>query len=96
MGIAVRPLSERRGVLLTAHRATNVDSPARLAELVSLVKGLAAAHGPVLFPMHPRTRDRLVTAGWLDDLLATDGLDIVEPLPYASLLDRAVDQSPSR
>jgi UDP-N-acetylglucosamine 2-epimerase (non-hydrolysing) len=86
MGIAVRPLSERRGVLLTAHRATNVDSPERLAELVSLVKGLAAAHGPVLFPMHPRTRNRLGTAGWLDDLLATDSLDIVEPLPYASLL----------
>jgi UDP-N-acetylglucosamine 2-epimerase (non-hydrolysing) len=86
MGIPVRPLSERSGVLLTAHRATNVDSTARLAELVSLVKGLAAAHGPVLFPMHPRTRDRLVTSGWLDDLLATDGLDVVEPLPYASLL----------
>ena len=86
MGIPVRPLSERRGVLLTAHRATNVDAPVRLAELVSLVKGLASAHGPVLFPMHPRTRDRLASAGWLDDLLATDGLDVVEPLPYASLL----------
>ena len=86
MGIPVRPLSERRGVLLTAHRATNVDTPARLAELVSLVRGLAVAHGPVLFPMHPRTRDRLVTAGWLDELLTTDGLDIVEPLPYPSLL----------
>jgi UDP-N-acetylglucosamine 2-epimerase (non-hydrolysing) len=86
MGIPVRPLSERRGVLLTAHRATNVDTPARLAELVGLVKGLAAQHGPVLFPMHPRTRDRLTTAGWLDDLCATEGLDIVEPLPYSSLL----------
>jgi UDP-N-acetylglucosamine 2-epimerase (non-hydrolysing) len=86
MGIPVRPLSDRRGVLLTAHRATNVDSPARLAELVTLVKALAALHGPVLLPMHPRTRDRLVSAGWLDDLEATDGLDICEPLPYASLL----------
>ncbi|MDX6204948.1 MAG: hypothetical protein QOF39_1005 [Frankiales bacterium] len=86
MGIPVRPVSERRGVLLTAHRATNVDAPARLAELVALVKGLASAHGPVLFPMHPRTRDRLVSAGWFDDLAATGGVDIVEPLPYPSLL----------
>jgi UDP-N-acetylglucosamine 2-epimerase (non-hydrolysing) len=86
MGIPVRPLSERRGVLLTAHRATNVDSPERLAELVSIVRGLAAQHGPVLLPLHPRTRDRLVTAGWLAELEATDGLDICEPLPYASLL----------
>jgi UDP-N-acetylglucosamine 2-epimerase (non-hydrolysing) len=86
MGIPVRPLSQRRGVLLTAHRATNVDTPARLAELVSIVQGLAERHGPVLFPMHPRTRDRLVRAGWLEDLVATDGLDIVEPLPYPELL----------
>ncbi len=86
MGIPVRPLEDRRGVLLTAHRATNVDTPSRLAELVALVKGLAASHGPVLFPMHPRTRDRLATVGWLDDLAETDGLDIVEPLPYPSLL----------
>jgi UDP-N-acetylglucosamine 2-epimerase (non-hydrolysing) len=53
---------------------------------VTLVKGLAVAHGPVLFPMHPRTRDRLAGADWLDDLAATDGLDIVQPLPYPSLL----------
>jgi UDP-N-acetylglucosamine 2-epimerase (non-hydrolysing) len=86
MGIPVRPLADRRGVLLTAHRATNVDSPERLAELVTIVTGLAAQHGPVLLPLHPRTRDRLVRAGWLADLEATDGLDICEPLPYPSLL----------
>jgi UDP-N-acetylglucosamine 2-epimerase (non-hydrolysing) len=87
MGIPVRPVAERAGVLLTAHRATNVDNPARLAELVRLVQGLAAEHGPVLFPMHPRTRDRLRTAGRLDGLVATDDLTVVEPLPYPELLD---------
>jgi UDP-N-acetylglucosamine 2-epimerase (non-hydrolysing) len=87
MGITVKPVATRTGVLITSHRATNVDSPVRLAELVRLVKGLAAEHGPVLFPMHPRTRDRLVSAGWLDDLASTGGLTIVEPLPYPELLE---------
>ena len=36
------PVAERAGVLLTAHRATNVDDPVRLAELVTLVGELAA------------------------------------------------------
>lgn len=90
----VRPTSpaRRRGVLLTAHRATNVDDPARLAELVAVVRGLAEAHGPVLFPVHPRTEARLRDGGhWpvLADLL---GPGLVEPLGYLDLL-RAVSGS---
>ena len=42
---------------------------------------------PALFPMHPRTRERLhATAGVngsLWDDLATEGMSIVEPLGYA-------------
>jgi len=52
-------------VLVTAHRAGNVDEPARLAQLVDLV--LAVPH-PVVFPLHPRTRARLEAAGLLDRL----------------------------
>lgn len=87
-GARRRPLTDRRGLLLTAHRATNVDDPARLTELVALVRGLAAAHGPVVFPVHPRTRDRLSAHGWWEDLSAVSGLELLEPLPYAELLDR--------
>ena len=47
-----------RYVLLTLHRAENVDDPARLASLVSgLDVGL-----PVIFPVHPRTRATLAAA----------------------------------
>lgn len=63
-GVVRRPLAERSGVVLTAHRATNVDDP---AQLVALVHGLAAAVGPVVFPVHPRTRRALEAAGrWAD------------------------------
>ena len=81
--VAVR---DRSGVLVTAHRATNVDDPARLAELVSLVRRLAERHGGVLFPVHPRTRDRLRTAGRWDELDSAPGVRLVEPLGYVELL----------
>jgi UDP-N-acetylglucosamine 2-epimerase (non-hydrolysing)/UDP-GlcNAc3NAcA epimerase len=52
-------------VLATAHRAGNVDDPARLRALVDL---LVAVPDRVVLPLHPRTRARLVAAGWLEEL----------------------------
>ena len=66
-------------LLLTAHRAGNVDDPARLRALVELVKALP---GPVLFPIHPRTRMRLTEAGLARQLDGRDGLRLTEPLGY--------------
>lgn len=85
-GVAVRPVGERAGVLLTAHRATNVDDPGRLLELVDLVRRLGAEHGPVTFPLHPRTRDRLTRAGLLEEVSGAAGVLVCEPLPYEELL----------
>jgi UDP-GlcNAc3NAcA epimerase len=48
-----------RYILLTLHRAENVDHPERLA---AIVDGLAVAL-PVIFPVHPRTRGALDRAG---------------------------------
>jgi UDP-GlcNAc3NAcA epimerase len=66
-------------LLLTAHRAGNVDDPARLRALVELIHALPA---PVLFPVHPRTRARLVDAGLLGELERSHGLTLTEPLGY--------------
>jgi UDP-GlcNAc3NAcA epimerase len=66
-------------LLLTAHRAGNVDDPARLRALLALVEALPA---PVLFPIHPRTRARLAQAGLERDLDRIDGLRLTEPLGY--------------
>src|SRR6476469_10140001 len=49
-------------VLVTAHRAGNVDDPARLERLVALLEALT---GPVVLPLHPRTRARLEAGGQL-------------------------------
>jgi UDP-N-acetylglucosamine 2-epimerase (non-hydrolysing)/UDP-GlcNAc3NAcA epimerase len=64
-------------LVATAHRAGNVDDPERLERLVRL---LLAVPGPVVLPLHPRTRARLETAGLLEELEA--GVRIVPPLGY--------------
>ncbi len=55
-------------LLLTAHRAGNVDDPERLRALVELSRRCPT---PVLFPLHPRTRARLREAGLLERAGAT-------------------------
>ncbi len=64
-------------VLATAHRAGNVDDPARLERLAEL---LLAVPGPVVLPLHPRTGARLQAAGLRERLAA--GVHIVPPLGY--------------
>jgi UDP-N-acetylglucosamine 2-epimerase (non-hydrolysing) len=85
-GVPRIPVEDRRGVLITAHRATNVDDPVRLAELVTLVRQLGDELGPVVFPVHPRTHARLEDAGLLSVVAASPGVDLLEPLPYEDLL----------
>jgi UDP-GlcNAc3NAcA epimerase len=79
-------LAENLGVqphqylLLTAHRAGNVDDPARLTKLMDLLRALPP---PVVFPVHPRTRTRLQAIGLWDELIEMAGMYVTEPLGYA-------------
>jgi UDP-N-acetylglucosamine 2-epimerase (non-hydrolysing)/UDP-GlcNAc3NAcA epimerase len=66
-------------LLLTAHRAGNVDDPQRLQALVELIEALPA---PVVLPLHPRTAARLEEFGLRGRLEAIEGLRIGEPLGY--------------
>jgi UDP-GlcNAc3NAcA epimerase len=66
-------------LLLTAHRAGNVDDPDRLRALVELI---AALPGAIVFPMRPRTLARLSAAGLLDALEGDERVRVLEPLGY--------------
>lgn len=63
-----------RYLLATAHRAGNVDDPARLRALVDVLTGMPL---PVVLPLHPRTGARLRAAG-----LSLDGVITAPPLGY--------------
>jgi UDP-N-acetylglucosamine 2-epimerase (non-hydrolysing)/UDP-GlcNAc3NAcA epimerase len=77
-GAVVERLGLERGayLLATAHRAGNVDDPERLRALVALLRGV---DGPVVLPLHPRTRARLEAADLLGSL---DGVVLAPPLGY--------------
>jgi UDP-N-acetylglucosamine 2-epimerase (non-hydrolysing)/UDP-GlcNAc3NAcA epimerase len=66
-------------LLLTAHRAGNVDDPERLRALIELIEALPK---PVVLPLHPRTAMRLQEFGLRERLDAIDGLRVSEPLGY--------------
>jgi UDP-N-acetylglucosamine 2-epimerase (non-hydrolysing)/UDP-GlcNAc3NAcA epimerase len=68
-------------VLVTAHRAGNVDDPARLRRLVDLVLALPV---PAVLPLHPRTRARLADAGWLTELEQATHVRLQPPLGYVA------------
>lgn len=65
-------------VLLTLHRAENVDDPMRLAALL----GMLALDRPVLFPVHPRTRTSMERAG----LTPPANVRVMEPVGYLAML----------
>ena len=74
---------ERGGYLVaTAHRAGNVDDPGALARLAELLRVAAERHGPLVFPVHPRTRERLDRAGLLRGLDSAPGIRLCESLGY--------------
>ncbi|MGB3951668.1 MAG: UDP-N-acetylglucosamine 2-epimerase (non-hydrolyzing) [Solirubrobacterales bacterium] len=70
-------------ILLTAHRAANVDDPERLAALVELIESLRL---PVVFPVHPRTAARLAEFGLGDRLRDATGVTLLPSLGYGETI----------
>ncbi len=69
-------------VLATAHRAGNVDDPARLARLLEVLEAIPL---PVVLPLHPRTAERLRAGDLLERLEQAPGITVTEPLGYFEL-----------
>jgi UDP-N-acetylglucosamine 2-epimerase (non-hydrolysing) len=71
--------------IATFHRPANVDDVATLAQLAEGLIALSRTH-PLIFPVHPRTRQRLETAGLLAALDRNDAITLTEPLGYADFM----------
>jgi UDP-N-acetylglucosamine 2-epimerase (non-hydrolysing) len=74
-------LEERAYALVTLHRPGNVEDPRTLALLVESINGVSELL-PVLFPIHPRTRERLQECG----CALAPGVQLCEPLPYLTFV----------
>jgi UDP-N-acetylglucosamine 2-epimerase (non-hydrolysing) len=90
----VRPAIEAAGMpaslglgrygVVTLHRPSNVDDPAQLARLVDALVAVQADL-PLVFPVHPRTAQRLAASG-LATRLERAGVKLIEPLPYVRFM----------
>lgn len=72
----------QRYVLVTLHRPSNVDDPRILREIMLALDELAH-EVPVIFPVHPRTRQRITEASLQP---STYNLQLIEPLGYLDFL----------
>ncbi len=85
-------LQKREYGVVTLHRPSNVDDPQTLAAILDVLLE-AAERLPLVFPVHPRTAQRLREFGLEQQVSGQDGrLQLLEPLGYVeflSLLSRA-------
>jgi UDP-N-acetylglucosamine 2-epimerase (non-hydrolysing) len=70
-------------VLVTLHRPSNVDDPGSLRALLDVL-GNISSRIAVIFPVHPRTRQRIKDLGL--NLPASGRLLLLEPKPYIDFL----------
>lgn len=77
-------LAPQAYLLATVHRASNTDSPARLA---GIVEGLSGIDESIVFPVHPRTRQALK----LYDLTFGSNVRLIDPVGYRDMI--ALEQS---
>lgn len=78
-------LSENNYGVVTLHRPSNVDDPKQLETIVSELRGVAEKL-PLVFPIHPRTRERLDSIGLLEKLQSSAGIQAIEPLGYLEFM----------
>jgi UDP-N-acetylglucosamine 2-epimerase (non-hydrolysing) len=77
---------QRRGYgLVTLHRPSNVDSPEILERLVNMLQRVSDKL-PLIFPLHPRTKKNLESAGLNEKLKKSKSLYLVEPLSYVPFM----------
>ena len=74
-------LAAGRYAFVTLHRPSNVDTAERLGQLVALLEETAERF-PVVFPVHPRTRERLSRFGLESRAAEHPRIKLLDPLGY--------------
>jgi UDP-N-acetylglucosamine 2-epimerase (non-hydrolysing) len=68
--------------LVTLHRPSNMDNPDILKEILAALEEISREI-PVIFPVHPRTRQQIVRIGFQ---MNNPSLQLLEPLGYLDFL----------
>ncbi len=70
---------------LTMHRPSNVDDPVVFGRLLDALE-VIQRDMPIVFPIHPRTRNNLPKLGLADRVAAMSNLILIEPAGYLDFL----------
>jgi UDP-N-acetylglucosamine 2-epimerase (non-hydrolysing) len=82
-GFSAKGLPKEKYALVTLHRPSNVDDMAMLTSILDTLQAISNDL-PVIFPMHPRTRQRISDFGLT---ASSDGaLRLIDPLGYLEFL----------
>lgn len=74
--------SPRGYIVITAHRAENVDNEQKLKNILEGVRRVSKHFDlPVLYPVHPRTKKRIE-----EYRVSTEGITTIDPLGYLDFL----------
>jgi UDP-N-acetylglucosamine 2-epimerase len=73
-------LKNQEYIVLTMHRAENVDEPEKITKLLSAIQNAGMT---VVFPIHPRTKERLKENGI--SLIGTN-IKAIDPVGYVEML----------
>jgi UDP-GlcNAc3NAcA epimerase len=73
-------LTNNEYAILTTHRAENVDDPSKLKKMLQAIQTLEI---PIIFPAHPRTKQRLKENGISLD---NTNIRIIDPVGYIEML----------
>ncbi len=72
--------------LITLHRPSNVDNSETLERLCRVLKAVSGKL-PLIFPIHPRTSDRLLKTGNMEILQNNNAITLTTPLGYTEFMN---------
>ena len=73
--------------LLTLHRAENTDNKERLTNIVNaIIKATEKYNQKIIFPIHPRTEQKLKEYNLFENLQKNNKIEIIEPVGYLEFL----------
>ena len=79
-------LCDKDYAVLTLHRPSNVDEPKTFTRIIDALEEVAGRL-PIVFPAHPRTRQRISDWGLNERIERVAGLQVVEPVGYLDFLN---------
>lgn len=76
-------IKDQKYILLTWHREENTSSKERMEWIVELITNVGKT---IVFPIHPRTKNKLLEYGLLKQLEESDNVILIEPVGYLEMV----------